>query len=96
MQNQNKRKIELFTAGCAVCEPVVEMVKPMACSSCEVVIYNLSQPGETKDCLEKVKTYGIKALPAIAVNGKLLSSCQNKGISAEELAKAGIGQAELV
>lgn len=62
----------------------------------EVVIYNLSEPCETKECLEKVKTYGIKSLPAIAVNGKLLSCCENKGISAEELAKAGIGQAELV
>ncbi len=96
MKNQTKRKIELFTAGCAVCEPVVEMVQAMACSSCEVVIYNLSQPCETKDCLEKVKTYGIKALPAIAVDGKLLSCCQNKGISVEELKNAGIGRAELV
>ena len=96
MQNSNKRKIELFTAGCAVCEPVVEMVKAMAFSLCEVVIYNLSEPCETKECLEKVKTYGIKALPAIAVDGKLLSCCQYKGISVEELVKAGIGKAELV
>lgn len=96
MQNSNKRKIELFTAGCTVCEPVVEMVKEMACSSCEVVIYNLSQPCETKECLEKVKTYGINALPAIAVNGKLLSCCQNKGISVEELKNAGIGKSESV
>lgn len=96
METQNKRKIELFTAGCTVCEPVVEMVKAMACSSCEVVIYNLTQPCETKECLEKVKTYGIKALPAIAVDGKLLSCCQNKGISAEELQKAGIGKAGMV
>lgn len=95
MQNSNKRKIELFTAGCAVCEPVVEMINSMACSSCEVVIYNLSQPCDTNECLEKVKTYGIKSLPAIAVNGKLLSCCQGKGISVEELKNAGIGQAEL-
>lgn len=92
MENQTKRKIELFTAGCTICEPVVEMVKSMACGSCEVIIYNLSQPCETKECLEKVKTYGIKALPAIAVNGKLLSCCQNKGVSEAELISAGIGQ----
>lgn len=93
MENLTKRKIELFTAGCTVCEPVVEMVKAMACSSCEVVIYNIAQPCDTKECLEKVKAYGIKALPAIAVNGKLLNCCQNKGISVDELKKAGIGQA---
>jgi uncharacterized Fe-S center protein len=92
METQTKRKIELFTAGCTVCEPVVEMVKSMACSDCDVVIYDISKPCDTKECLEKVKTYGIKALPAIAVNGKLLSCCQNKGISAEELRNAGLGQ----
>lgn len=93
MENNNKRKIELFTAGCTVCEPFVELVKSMACSSCEVVIYNLSQLCDTKECLEKVKSYGIKTLPAVAVNGKLLNCCQNKGVSAEELKNAGIGQA---
>jgi hypothetical protein len=93
VQNQNKRKIEIFTAGCSVCEPMVEMVKSMACSSCEIVVYNLSQPCETKECLEKVQEYGIKALPAVAVNGSLLPCCQNEGISIEELKNAGIGQA---
>jgi hypothetical protein len=72
------------------------MVKAMACSSCEVTVYDLTNKSETEVIQEKVKTYGIKALPAIAVNGKLLSCCQNKGISAEELVNAGIGKAELV
>lgn len=91
MENQNKRKIEVFTAGCSVCEPVVEMVKSMACSDCDVVVYNLA---ETKgnEAADKVKTYGIKALPAVTVNGKLLSCCQNKGVSEAELRSAGIGQ----
>ncbi len=93
---ENKRVIEVFTADCSVCQPTVEMVKEMACSSCEVIVYDLSNPSDTKECLEKVKTYGIKALPAIAVNGKLLSCCQNKGISADVLKSAAIGQAELV
>jgi hypothetical protein len=92
MKNQNKRKIELFTAGCAVCEPVVEMVKSMACGSCDVIIYNIAEPCDTKESLGKIKSYGIKALPAIAVNGKLLSCCQSKGISVDELRNAGIGQ----
>lgn len=90
MENQKKRKIEVFTAGCSVCEPVVETVKSMACSSCDVVVYNLSETN--KEATEKVKTYGIKALPAVAVNGKLLSCCQNKGVSEAELRSAGIGQ----
>ena len=92
METQTKRKIEVFTAGCSVCSPVVDMVKSMACSDCEVIVYNLAEPCESKECIDKAKTYGIKALPAVAVNGKLLSCCQNKGVSEAELRSAGIGQ----
>lgn len=93
---ENKRTIEVFTAGCHVCQPTVDLVKGMACSSCEVTVYDLSNPCDTKECLEKLKTYGIKKLPAIAVNGKLLSCCEHKEISAEEIVNAGVGQAELI
>ncbi len=92
METQTKRKIEVFTAGCSVCSPVVDMVKSMACSDCEVIVYNLAEPSESKECIDKAKTYGIKALPAVVVNGKLLSCCQNKGVSEAELRNAGIGQ----
>ncbi|MFZ5976267.1 MAG: glutaredoxin [Hydrotalea flava] len=92
MKTQTKRKIELFTAGCTVCDPVVEMVKAMACSSCEVIIYNIAESCDTKECSEKVKSYGINTVPAIAVNGKLLSCCLHNGISVEELKSAGIGK----
>jgi len=92
METQTKRKIEVFTAGCSVCSPVVDMVKSMACTDCEVIVYNLAEPCESRECIEKAKTYGIKALPAVAVNGKLLSCCQNKGVSEAELRSAGIGQ----
>jgi len=92
METLTKRKIEVFTAGCSVCSPVVDMVKSMACSSCEVIVYNLAEPGENRECIDKAKTYGIKSVPAVAVNGKLLSCCLNKGVSEEELRNAGIGQ----
>lgn len=92
METQTKRKIEVFTAGCSVCSPVVDMVKSMACSDCEVIVYNLAEPCESKECIDKAKAYGIKALPAVAVNGQLLSCCQNKGVSEAELRNAEIGQ----
>ena len=92
MKTQTKRKIEVFTPGCPVCEPVVEMVKAMACSDCEVIVYNIAETSKSKDHSDKVKTYGIKVLPAVAVNGKLLSCCQNKGVSEAALRDAGIEQ----
>ncbi|MBA3674943.1 MAG: glutaredoxin [Chitinophagaceae bacterium] len=87
-----KRKIEVFTAGCPVCEPVVDLVKSMACSDCDVSVSNLAEPCDSKECIDKAKTNDIKTLPAVAVNGKLLSSCQNNGVSETELRNAGIGQ----
>lgn len=36
-----KRQIEIFTAGCPVCEPAVALVKEMTCPDCEVTVHNL-------------------------------------------------------
>ncbi|MFV8326867.1 thioredoxin family protein [Flavobacterium sp. ZS1P14] len=87
-----KRQIEVFTAGCPVCEPVVKLVKEMACSSCEVTIYNLAEQCDSKVCVDKMKEYNITSLPAVAVNGELLSCCKGNEVSKEALAAAGIGQ----
>lgn len=71
-----KRQIEIFTANCPVCDPVVQMVKDLACDNCEVTAYDLVKQCEDKTCLSKVEEYGVKRLPAIVVNGKLLDCCQ--------------------
>ncbi len=88
-----KRQIEVFTAGCPVCEPVVKTVKEMTCDSCEVTVYNLVEQCESKVCLDKIKEYNITSLPAVVVNGELLSCCKGNGVSKEVLAAAGIGKA---
>lgn len=87
----NKRKVEVFTAGCPVCKPVVELVSHLACPSCDVVIYDIKEGCETNECRDKVKAYGITQLPAIAVNGKLLDCCKKNNITKESLQAAGIG-----
>ena len=88
-----KRQVEVFTAGCPVCDPVVNMVKELACENCDVKIYDLVKQCEDKTCLTKMEEYNIKKIPAVAVNGKLLSCCKNEGVSREALIEAGIGQA---
>lgn len=87
-----KRQVEIFTANCPVCDPVVQMVKELACDQCEITVYDLIKLCDDKVCLSKLEEYEIKKVPAIAVNGKLLSCCENQGISKEDLIKAGIGQ----
>lgn len=86
-----KRKVEVFTAGCPVCEPAVELVNKLACQSCEVIIYDLREGCITNECREKVEHYGIARLPAVAVNGKLLDCCRLGEITEMDLQQAGIG-----
>lgn len=87
-----KRQVEVFTARCPICDPVVKTVKEMACDSCEVIVYNLVEQCDDKACVDKIKKYDITSLPVVAVNGKLLSCCQNRGVRKEELTAAGIGK----
>jgi len=87
----NKRIVEVFTAGCPVCNPIVDLVKSLANEEYnEVTIYDLVKHCETKECVSKVAEYGIKRLPAVAVDDRLLSCCKNNGIAKEDLINAGI------
>lgn len=88
----SKRKIEIFTAGCYVCDGVVKEIKELACPNCEVIVYDLNKKCETNECENKAKQYGIKSVPAVAINGKLVDCCTNKGVNFEALKRAGLGQ----
>ena len=81
-----KRIVEVFTAGCPVCAPAVQLVNDLACPECEVTVHNLHE-GE----VEQATGYGIKTLPAIVVDGRIVSCCENTGPNRDELAAAGIG-----
>lgn len=86
-----KRIVEVFTAGCPVCAPTVELVKKTACDSCEVIVYDLNKGCDTMECREKTEKYGVTKLPAVAVNGNLLDCCQGNSITEENLRSAGVG-----
>jgi len=36
-----RRKVEVFSAGCAACEETIEMVKRADCPSCEVTVHDM-------------------------------------------------------
>jgi len=87
-----KRKVEVFTSGCPVCVPVVELVNKVACPSCEVIIYDLNKGCETNICRDRAREYGVTRVPAVAVNGKSLECCKTGTVSEQALRDAGIGQ----
>ena len=84
-----KRKIEIFTAGCPICEEQVEKIKEAACTSCEVITLNVSSD---KVALSKAKEYNVRSLPAVAIDGKLAECCSS-GIDLNVLKKMGLGVA---
>lgn len=83
----NKRKIEIFSAGCPACEETIQMVKSIACPSCDVQILDMKQP----DVAAKAKQYGVKSVPAIVIDGKLADCCTGRGVDEATLKAAGIG-----
>jgi glutaredoxin len=84
-----KRSIEIFTAGCPLCDDAVRLVNELKCRDCEVTIHNL---GEGSAALDKAKAYGIHRVPAVVVDGKLAECCNVGPITAEGLKAAGVGR----
>ena len=83
-----KRKIEVFSAGCPVCEQTVELVERIACDSCEVAILDMNDA----EVARKADEFGIKSVPAVVIDGKLAQCCQGRGPDEETLRAAGLGQ----
>lgn len=81
------RKIEVFSAGCAVCEDTIALINKIACPSCEVEILDMHKPEVSK----KAKQYGVRSVPAVVVNGKLADCCAGSGPDEGQLRAAGIG-----
>ena len=83
------RRIEIFSAGCSVCEEGIQAVRDAACSSCDVEVRSMNDPKVAADA----KRYGVKSLPAVVINGQLASCSQGGGIDLAELRSLGLGQA---
>lgn len=81
------RKVEIFTAGCPICDETVQMVRRIACSSCEIEVLNLSDP----EVARRAEVIGIRSIPAITIDGEIASCCAGRGIDEEVLLNAGIG-----
>jgi len=83
-----RRKIDVFSAGCPACREAVALVKKTACPSCDVEVLDMSQD----DVAAKAKEYGVRSVPAVAIDGKLADCCAGRGPDPVTLRAAGIGQ----
>lgn len=82
------RKVEVFSAGCAMCEETIALINRIACPSCEVEIFMMHGSEVSK----KAKQYGIRSVPAVVVDGTLADCCAGRGPDEAMLRAAGLGQ----
>ena len=66
----NKRKVEIFSAGCALCQEVIDVVRREAGSSFEVIVRNMMDARS----LTRADELGIRSVPAVVIDGKLASN----------------------
>ncbi len=65
----DKRKIEVFTAGCPLCDETLTLVtQAVAACGCEVVERRCSGT----ECCDEAKRYGVRAMPTVVVDGAIV------------------------
>ncbi len=84
----DKRRVEIFSAGCPVCKETIDLVNRMACASCEISVLDMNDD----EVAARATELGIRSVPAVAVNSKLAECCANRGVDESALRAAGIGQ----
>lgn len=80
------RKVEVFSAGCALCAETAKLVESLACPSCDVTVLDMKDEAVA----QRARALGVRAVPAVAVDGKLLDCCRG-GVKEQVLRDAGIG-----
>ena len=83
-----KRKVEIFSAGCSVCDGAVSLVKSIACPSCDVTVLDMHD----RTVAKRAENLGVRSVPAVVVDGKLADCCADRGVDEAALRAAGVGQ----
>src|SRR5262245_59525125 len=77
----SKRKVEVFSAGCAFCHEVIDVVRREAGSSSQIIVHNMTDARS----LARAEQFGIRSVPAVVIDGKLASGCTGKGVDIQAL-----------
>jgi len=81
------RKVEIFTAGCSLCEHAVQRVRTLACPSCRVEVLDMDE----QTTQEKARRYGVTRVPTVVVDGRIADCCQAGVINLDTLRALGVG-----
>jgi glutaredoxin 3 len=70
--SEQKKKIEIFTAGCSTCQ---ETVRRIAGANHDIEVHDMHQP----HIATRAKHHGIRSLPSVVVDGELAGCCAERG-----------------
>ena len=84
----DKRQIEIFSAGCSLCQDTIDLVNRLACPSCEISVLDMNDKATSSRAAE----LGIRSVPAVVINGKLAECCAGRGVDENVLRASGTGQ----
>jgi glutaredoxin len=87
----DKRKVEIYSAGCSLCEEAVILVKNIACASCEVEVLDIQESA----IATRAKQHGIRSVPAVVIDDNLADCCAGRGVDEYTLRAAGVGEPKL-
>ena len=77
----SKHKVEVFSAGCALCEELIDLVRREAGSSSQVIVNKMTDAR----VLARAEKSGIRSVPAVVIDGKLASCCTGRGVDVQVL-----------
>ena len=83
----DNRRIEIFSAGCPVCQELEAQVRAEACPSCEIVVSDMNDAGVA----ERAAALGVTSVPAVVIDGRLASCCEAGGPDMAVLRAGGLG-----
>jgi hypothetical protein len=71
-----RKKIEVFSAGCPICQEAVQIVKRLAGKDHDVEVLDMHQA----HVVARAVQHGIRSVPSVMVDGHLSACCTSRGV----------------
>ena len=65
-----KRQIEIFSAGCPVCQDTIDLVNRLACASCEISVLDMND----KEVAARAAELGVRSVLPLTANWRIVVS----------------------
>ena len=81
-----QHRIDVYSSECVICEDTLVMVQRLAGCDHQVHVHDVRR----SDVAMRAKLLGVRRIPAVFVDGKLLGCCQHAGCD-ESLLRQALG-----